>query len=195
MKGLLMLLTISGIISNGNAQKNKPFAKIERVLIEYGNKKVKAKKLTVNSEIPMEIHNAWANVKTPALLQFVAEGMIRFKSVEEEFPKQWGVGQTYGVRMRVFGFIPFGGIHYLLVDKIDDTNHVIATKEWDKAAKVWNHQIVLKDLGNGKIFYEDSIIIYGGILTGFITSFAKKFYIHRQKRWQIVAKENLNFVN
>jgi hypothetical protein len=98
MKGHLMLLTISGIISNDNAQKNKPIANIERVFIEYGNKKVKAKKLTVKSEIPMEIHRAWANVKTPALLQFVAEGMIRFKSVEWKFPKQWGVGQTYSFR-------------------------------------------------------------------------------------------------
>lgn len=51
------------------------------------------------------------------------------------------------------------------------------------------------DLGNGKIYYEDSITIYGGILTGFITSFAKKFYKHRQKRWQIVAENKLDFGN
>jgi hypothetical protein len=48
-------------------------------------------------------------------------------------------------------------------------------------------------LGDGKIYYEDSIIIYGGMMTGFITAFAKRFYKHRQKRWQIVAQENLKF--
>ena len=32
-----------------------------------------------------------------------------------------------------------------------------------------------------------------GMITGFITSFAKKFYKHRQKRWQIVASNNLKF--
>jgi hypothetical protein len=63
-------------------------------------------------------------------------------------------------------------------------------REWDKEAKVWNHHIVMKDLGNGNIYYEDAIIIYGGWKTGVITSFAKRFYKHRQKRWQIVAKEN-----
>jgi hypothetical protein len=51
----------------------------------------------------------------------------------------------------------------------------------------------MRDLGNGRIYYEDAITIYGGIMTGFITSFAKKFYKHRQKRWQIVASNNLTF--
>ena len=141
----------------------------------------------------MDLDSAWANVKTPALLQFVAKGKIRFKAVEGEFPKRWEVGQTYGAKMRVFGFIPYGGTHYLFIEEIDEDSYKIATQEWDKQAKVWNHNIVLRDLGNGKIYYEDSITIYGRVMTGFITSFAKRFYIHRQKRWQIVAKEKLNF--
>lgn len=70
---------------------------------------------------------------------------------------------------------------------------MISSKEWNKRTKVWNHDVIMKDLGNGIIYYEDSITIYGGIMTGFITSFAKRFYMHRQKRWQIVAKEKLNF--
>ena len=193
MKNIIILLGILGLIPNGYAQNNKPKSKIERVVTEYKGKKVKARQLTVSSEIPMDLDSAWANVKTPALLQFVATGMIRFKAVESEFPKQWEVGQTYGVKMGVFGFIPFGGTHYLLIKKIDENNNTISTKEWDRGAKVWNHDVTMKDLGNGIIYYEDSIIIYGGLMTGFITSFAKRFYIHRQKRWQTVAKEKLNF--
>lgn len=193
MKNLILLLGILGLIPNSYAQNSKPKSKVERVVIEYKGKKVKARQLTVSSEIPMDLDSAWANVKTPALLEFVAKGMIRFKAVESELPKQWELGQTYGVKMRVFGFIPFGGIHYLLIKEIDEDNYKIATLEWDKQAKVWNHNIVLRDLNNGKIYYEDSITIYGGVMTGFITSFAKRFYIHRQKRWQIVAKEKLNF--
>lgn len=188
-----MLFGMLGLIPYGYAQNSKPKSKIEKVIIEYNGKKVKARQLTVSSEIPMDLDSAWANVKTPALLQFVAKGMIRFKAVESEFPKQWEVGQTYSVKMRVFGFIPFGGKHYLFIEKIDDDNNTISTKEWDKGAKVWNHDIIMKDLGNGKIYYEDSITIYGGVMTGFITSFAKRFYIHRQKKWQIVAKKELNF--
>jgi hypothetical protein len=185
-------MTNSIAVSNQVSQGNKPSARVENILIEYKGKKVKGKELTVCSEIPMEINKVWANVKTTSLLQFVALGMITFKPVGE-FPKQWEVGQTYRVKMRIFGLIPFGGIHYLLVEKIDDAHFSIATKEWDQGAKVWNHDIILKDLGGGKTYYEDSIAIYAGILTGLITAFAKRFYKHRQKRWQIVAKENLNF--
>jgi hypothetical protein len=193
MKNIIMLFGILGLIPNGYTQNNKPNSKMEKVVIKYKGKKVKARQLTVNSEIPMDLESAWANVKTPSLLQFVAKGMIRFKAIENEFPKQWEVGQTYGAKMRVFGFIPFGGTHYLFIEKIDDNNNSISTKEWDSGAKVWNHNVTMKDLGNGIIYYEDSITIYGGVLTGFITSFAKRFYIHRQNRWQIVAKEKLNF--
>jgi hypothetical protein len=193
MKNIIMLFGILGLMSNGYAQNNKPKSKIERVVIEYKGKKVKARQLTVSSEIPMDLDSAWANVKTPSLLQFVARGIIRFKAVESEFPKQWEAGQTYGAKMRVFGFIPFGGTHYLFIEKIDDNNNSISTKEWDSGAKVWNHNVTMKDLGNGIIYYEDFITIYGGVLTGFITSFAKRFYIHRQNSWQIVAKEKLNF--
>lgn len=179
--------------TNVNAQKMKPVAKVESIVTDYNGRKVKAKKLTVHSEIPIGIDTAWQNVKTPALLQFVAKGMIKFKSVGSPFPKQWEVGKTYGAKMRVFGVIPFGGTHYLSIEKIDDVDFKISTKEWDKGAKVWNHDVMMRDLGNGSIYYEDAITIYGGMMTGFITSFAKRFYKHRQKRWQIVAKNKLVF--
>jgi hypothetical protein len=194
MRNIFFLcLAIIGLHIHTQAQKNKPIATVEKISIQYQGKKVRAKKLTVSSQIPMPIDRAWSNVKTPALLQFVAQGMIRFKATDEELPPEWQYGQTYSVKMRVFGFIPFGGKHYLLINEIDDQQHQISTKEWDKRAKVWNHTISLRDSANGDIHYQDTIAIYGGMLTGFITSFAKKFYKHRQKRWQIVARENLSF--
>lgn len=166
---------------------------MENIRITYRGIEVKACKFTVSSEIPMPIDRAWANVKTLALLQFVARGMIRFKPEGEPFPWQWQQGKTYGARMRVFGFIPFGGVHHLFIEEIDDRQYVIATREWDRQAKVWNHRVSIQALGTDRISYEDKIIIYGGWMTPFITAFAKKFYKHRQRRWQIVAYERLNF--
>ena len=49
-----------------------PLTNVEPVIIEYNGSKVKAKKLTVHSEIPMGIDAAWDNVKTVALLKFGA---------------------------------------------------------------------------------------------------------------------------
>ena len=172
-----------------------PVTKVETLFITYEGRTVRARKLTVQSEIPIAIDAAWANVKTPALLQFVAKGMITFKSINGSFPKQWEAGKTYGVKMRIFGLIPFGSIHYLSIMKIHDANFKIQTKEWDNGAKVWNHDVIMRDLGNGSIYYEDTITIYGGMMTGLITTFAKKFYRYRQNRWQIVAEKKLTFAD
>ena len=95
--------------------------------------------------------------------------------------------------MYIFGFIPFGGIHYLHIKKVDPDRSQISTHEWESSAKVWNHDVFIQDIGNERIRYTDSITIYGGFLTGFITAFAKRFYKHRQKRWQIVAEKKLVF--
>jgi hypothetical protein len=45
----------------------------------------------------------------------------------------------------------------------------------------------MKKIDDNNIEYEDEIIIYGGILTPIISWWAKSFYIHRQKRWQLVG--------
>ena len=171
----------------------KTISKVESFIIDYNGRKVKAKRISVNTELLIDINKAWNNIKTPALLEFVSKGMINFKHLDGDFPTQWEVGQTYRFMTRVFGFMPFGGIHYLFVAQLDDKNYILSTKEWDNGAKIWNHTISLSDLGDGKINYEDSIIIYAGMMTGFVASFAKLFYKHRQKRWQIVAVNNLNF--
>lgn len=190
---ILILIIAMTPLNHLHAQTSKPRAVVEKISYTYRAKDVKARKLTVSSEIPIPIALAWTNVKTPALLQFVAKGMIRFKAEGAPFPRQWQQGQTYGARMRIFGFIPFGGVHHLYIEEIDDRQYVISTREWDRQAKVWNHRVSMQALSTEKISYEDEIIIYGGWMTPFITAFAKKFYKHRQRRWQIVAREGLDF--
>jgi hypothetical protein len=173
--------------------KEKLMVSAEPVHVDYKGQTVKARKLTVGSEIPINIDLAWENIKSPELLQFVARGMIAFRSTNGGFPKRWEKGETYGTTMRIFGFIPFGGTHYLFVEEIDDERYRISTREWDNRAKVWNHDVVMKDLGNDSIYYEDTITIYAGIWTDLVTAFAVIFYRHRHKRWKIIAEENLRF--
>jgi hypothetical protein len=161
--------------------------KIEKIKIDYKGKQVTARKLTVASEIPIDIDTAWTKVQTSALLNFVTNGKVKFKPTGGHFPEIWKEGDTVSARMFVYGFVPFGGLHSLYFEKIDNVNKILQTREWDNSAKVWNHKISLKKLTDTTIIYEDEIVIYGGMLTGFITSWAKSFYKHRQKRWQLVA--------
>lgn len=183
----MTLLLWAILMSPGKNVQDKPEATIEKIEVEYMGEKVQARKLIVRSEIPIHIDKAWDLVQKPALLQFVAKGKIRFKAAgTDRLPEYWQIGKEVKVRMRVYGFIPFGGVHHLLIEDIDSDNHIIRTREWDKAAKIWNHTVRMKKIDEHKILYEDEIIIYAGGKTSFITRWAKKFYKHRQKRWQLV---------
>lgn len=162
--------------------------KIEKLEINYKEKKVTAHKLTVSSEITIDIDTAWRKVQTSALLIFVADGMVKFKPIGGRFPETWKEGDTVSTKMLVYGFLPFDGLHSLYFEKIDSVNKILQTREWDNFAKIWNHKISLKNITDTTIYYEDEIVIYGGLLTGFISFWAKSFYKHRQRRWQLVAK-------
>lgn len=162
-------------------------SKVEKVKINYKGKHVTALKLYVVSELPIDLDTAWMKVKTSALLEFVADGKVKFKPTGGHFPAVWKEGDTVTTHMAVYGFVPFGGLHSLYFEKIDEVHKVLQTREWDRFAKVWDHKISVKKLTDNSIIYEDEIVIYAGILTGFITRWAKSFYEHRQKRWQLVA--------
>lgn len=162
-------------------------ATVERRSISYAGKHVSARVLRVQSVIPVPIDSAWAWVQTPALLEFVAKGRVRFVPEAGAFPARWHQGDTVGTRMRLYGFLPFGGVHWLYIETVDHAQRRIATREWDRAAKVWNHQIRLQSLGPYSTLYTDEIVIYGGAGTGLITWWARGFYRHRQRRWQKLA--------
>ena len=163
--------------------------KIEKVQITYHGKLVTARKLIVTSEISINIEDAWQIVQTSKLLQFISIGKIKFKPINNSFPELWKQGDTVSTKMLLFGFVPFGGIHSLYFERIDNHSKILQTREKDNSAKVWDHKISLIELDEKKISYQDLIVIYGGVLTYIITLWAKSFYKHRQKRWQIVAKE------
>ncbi len=161
--------------------------KTEKIKIDYQGKQVTARKLTVTSEIAIDIDSAWSKVKTSALLNFVTDGKVKFKPIGGQFPELWKEKDTVSTKMLVYGFVPFGGVHSIYFEKIDEESKILQTRECDNSAKVWNHKILIRKLTDKTIMYEDEIVIYGGILTGFITIWAKSFYKHRQKRWQLVA--------
>lgn len=187
---LVCFFAISSAAAFGRqpSKPSKPDAEIEKIKITYRGKEVSARKLTVSSELLMPVDSAWNQVRTSALLEFVTKGKMRFKPGGGAFPETWREGDTVTTRMRAYGFIPFGGLHTLYFDKIDEEEKVIETKEWNRAVKIWNHRIVLREIEEDRTYYEDEIIIYAGALTGPITSFAKGFYKHRQRRWQLVAQ-------
>jgi hypothetical protein len=185
----LCLMSFSLLWGQPQRKIPQPKAKIEKMQLNFQGREVKGRKLTVSSQIPIPIEQAWELVQTPALLAFVAKGRVRFKPVAGDLPAKWAQGDTVSVKMRLYGLLPFGGTHHLFVASVNPTNYTIQTREWDRAAKVWNHRISMQSAGEGAIWYQDEIIVYGGVLTGLIARWARSFYQHRQKRWHRVGSD------
>ncbi len=164
---------------------------ITKIKINFKGREVTAHKLTVASEIPMDIETAWAKVLTSALLNFVVKGKVTFNPTGGKFPERWEEGSTVTTKMKIYGFIPMGGLHTLFFEKIDNINKVLQTREWDNSAQVWDHNISMKKISINSIYYKDEVIIYAGMMTGFISFWAKSFYTHRQKRWQLLASSKI----
>jgi hypothetical protein len=168
-------------------------SKIEKTEVAYKGRVVTAKKLTVNSRLPINVELAWAKVQTPELLEFITKGKLKFKPLNSGFSFFCEEGKTLGTRMLAYGFIPFGGIHTLYFDKVDSDNHILQTKEQDSIAKVWNHKISMTKIDKDHIEYEDEIVIYASGLTAIVTCWAKSFYEYRQRRWlKIVDNQRID---
>ncbi|WP_207220034.1 hypothetical protein [Emticicia agri] len=170
-------------------QGNILFAPIKKTKIQYKGKTVTAHKLTIASSMEMNIDEAWQRVKTSALLEFLSEGKVTFKPTGGHFPETWKQGSTITTRMLINGFFPFGGLHTLFFEKIDEENKIIQTREHDAFAKVWDHTIELQYINKEILVYQDEIIIYGGILTPILSSWARMFFRHRHRRWQLLVDE------
>lgn len=105
--------------------------KIEKVRVNYHGKEVAAYQLTVASQIPIGIGEAWEKVQTSALLEFVASGKVKFKPANRHFPKRWKEGDTVKTTMLLYGFLPFGGTHFLYFERIDNEGKILQTRERD----------------------------------------------------------------
>ncbi|MFT4022874.1 MAG: hypothetical protein QM664_03700 [Flavihumibacter sp.] len=159
-----------------------------KIKIPFEGKEVTARKLTVSSIIPIDIYTAWEKVKTSALLVFITKGKVKFKPAGEQFPASWKENDTVATKMLLYGLIPFGGIHTLYFEKIDNENRCMQTSERDRITKVWRHTISMQKIRDHSICYTDEVIIYAGLMTGIVTWWAKYFFIHRQQRWKLLTK-------
>ncbi|RPE00213.1 hypothetical protein EGM88_02820 [Aureibaculum marinum] len=166
-------------------------SKIEKVKINYRGNKITARNLIVSSVFHININEAWHEVQKSALLEFICKGKVKFKPITIKFPTYWKEGLSVKTKMLLYGFIPFGGIHTITFSKIDSKKFTIVTKENDAIVKLWNHKIFIEKIDENRIRYTDKIELYAGILTSFVSYWAKSFYEHRQKRWQLFVS-NVN---
>lgn len=146
-------------------------------------------RVLVQSTLPCDADQVWAEVQTLALLREVCWPLIRLKpaSAEAPLPDRWRHGETVRMRPLIFGFVPMG-VRQLHWEHIDDQARCMQTREHDPLIRRWDHRIAVEPSGVGACRYTDDVDINAGVLTFPVWLFAQWFYRHRQRRWKAVAR-------
>lgn len=118
-------------------------------------------------------------------LQAVAAPYATFEPVNGA-ATAWEVGGTSAYRFRLFGVIPFG-THTIHIVRFGPDG--ISSREGNEHVPVWNHDIRLRPLYDGRTEYTDRVEIRAGWKTFFAWLWAEAFYAHRQRKWIRLLRE------
>lgn len=132
---------------------------------------------------------AFAHVRTSALLLHVAAPLIRFTPMGgAQFPAIWEPGE-YRAWMWLFGVIPVGWQAVVISEPpAEGDTRFIRDNGYGPLIKRWDHWIAIAPREGGTTHYTDRVEIDAGLLTPLIAAFARVFYAHRQRRWRALAR-------
>ncbi|MBL8097964.1 MAG: hypothetical protein JNK81_02225 [Anaerolineales bacterium] len=149
--------------------------------------------IKISTTLPCSTERVWQEVQTTKLLLYIAYPLVVFESVKPNiFPEVWS-DKSYLVRMRVFGFIPFGEQWIVIKRNITEEKFELLDDGHSNIIKQWKHLITLKQTPEGFTRYTDTIDINAGLLTFGAWLFANIFYRHRQSRWHKLISKNFNY--
>lgn len=126
---------------------------------------------------------------TPALLNYVVAGLMKFQPIDPvEFPRSWSAGK-YMVRMLAFHFLPVGWQTVGIELPEGHEAWFVRDNGSGSIAKVWDHLIFIEPDASGTC-YVDEVRIDAGILTWPVSLYAELFYRYRQRRWRKLVAAN-----
>jgi hypothetical protein len=151
-----------------------------------------ARTVEVATELECTPDAAWHWLQRPALLDHVAEPMMRFEyegTLDRNAP--WPEGE-HAAQLVAFGRIPFGrqviGIEYV---ESDGDTRIMRDNGRSALIRKWDHWVTIAPAAGGaKAHYIDRVHIDAGALTAAIAAYAKAYYTHRQRRWRALAKQD-----
>lgn len=149
-------------------------------------KKVTGSRITVISDFPSNIENIWNKIQDINTLREICRPKASFISCDNS-PMIWGEGKSFVFKLFLHGFIPVGK-HTINVIKMNKVSREIYTEEYNKTVVIWNHYIKMEEVSPNVTRYTDTVDLYAGSLTSIAAWWTVKFYMHRQRKWQKIAK-------
>lgn len=149
-------------------------------------------RVDLSTELPCKLEDAVSHVMTTRLLQYVAHPLLSFSSLRgSNLPQTWTTG-THWVRLKLFGFLPFG--RQAIVISMPDVPNAFAIRDAGYSAliPVWDHLITIESSPGG-VRYRDQVEVRARVLTPVVWLFAQIFYRHRQRRWLRLAANGFDY--
>ncbi|MFN7056505.1 hypothetical protein [Hyphomonas sp.] len=144
--------------------------------------------------LPSPPDDVWAAVLRPALMVHIARPLaVMSLSGGAPWPDEWAPGE-HRVDVRLFGFLPVGwqviGIHLL-----PEENGVRRAEDrgYSPLIRRWHHVIEVAPAEAGGTRYTDRLDIDAGLLTPFVSLFARTLFAHRQRRLRRLAEAGFDF--
>ena len=146
--------------------------------------------LKISTYLAADLETVKSYLMTPALLNYVVAGLMKFHPIEPNFfPSKWVEGK-FSVKMFAFHFLPIGKQIVGMEFPQKSDHWVVRDNGSGSIAKTWDHLIFLESEGGGTR-YTDEVSIDAGLFTLPIYIYAFIFYSYRQMRWRKLV--NLNF--
>ncbi len=153
-------------------------------------RKKRSKTVKVTSIFPANRKTVHTLLQSFDILRQITYPYITFKPLNEGKDFQWEIGKTFVFKTKLLGFIPFG-THRIKIIEFND--HLVRSNETNTFVKVWNHDIILREVGKNFTEYTDRVEIRAGIITNIVYIWANSFYRHRQDKWiKILKKRHKN---
>lgn len=136
---------------------------------------------------------AWQEVQTSRLLRYIAYPLVHLEPITPRtFPETWSEGR-YLVRMRLFGFLPFGTQWIVIRRAVTPGIYELLDDGHGDFIARWHHLITLRPTPEGFTHYTDVVDIEAGVLTVGVWLYASLFYRYRQMRWRRLVMSNFNY--
>lgn len=165
-------------------------SRIEKARVEVRGRSRAGKRITVSSILPCSADTAWKEVlRTGHFTSLIFPMALFWPRDRADFPEQWEEGQELEGRTFLYGFIPFGGMRTLQIQRVDHENKELWSHEFDRMVQTWDHHIKVEAMpgNNQSCRYTDEILLYAGRWTDLVARWCRAFYRFRQRKWQRIA--------
>lgn len=156
-------------------------------LITRSGKKVVGRRVVVTSEFGANKKNIWRKIQDIDTLREICKPKASFIS-NDNTSLTWREGASFCFNMFLHGFIPVGK-HTINVIKMNEESGEIVTNEHNEKVSIWNHSIKMEEIAPNITRYTDIVDLYAGGLNTIVAWWTLRFYKHRQKKWQKIAKD------